>query len=400
MKKEEIAKYAYENISFYQSLAREGKVDINKFDSIPIIDKTQVLKNRDRFFSPEYIKDLVSDKLEKLFTSGSTGTCLEIFWNKTHSMKSLMPLWQLRKEYYDIEPNDKRVYFFTTKIENYESIKTYETKYSLGFSKVGLTEEKMLDVYKRIQEYNPKWMMIQPSLLAMFMKVIHKNGLGKIENLRLIEYTGERMSDSLRKQVEEFFGCNIASQYGAYEVNSIAYECPHGHMHVLSDSVFVEIVEEDNICLTSLQNKAMPFIRYKIGDRGSLDFETKCTCGNTNPILTIKKSRENDMIQYKDGNAIHSDVLYHVIETINLNMEHSILQFQIVMEAYENFTIYFVLEDDSDRVEVERMFLDLVRSDEIIGNFNFVYVDNLFPSEKTGKFAWFVSKVDSNITYK
>ena len=42
--------------------------------------------------------------------------------------------------------------------------------------------------------------------------------------------------------MEAFFNCKVASQYGCYEVNSIAYECPFHKLHVMTENVYVEIV--------------------------------------------------------------------------------------------------------------------------------------------------------------
>lgn len=70
--------------------------------------------------------------------------------------------------------------------------------------------------------------------------------------------------------MEAFFNCKVASQYGCYEVNSIAYECPFHKLHVMTENVYVEIVEDNQICITSKHNRVMPFVRYKVGDRGRL----------------------------------------------------------------------------------------------------------------------------------
>lgn len=51
--------------------------------------------------------------------------------------------------------------------------------------------------------------------------------------------------------MEAFFNCKVASQYGCYEVNSIAYECPFHKLHVMTENVYVEIVEDNQICIKS-----------------------------------------------------------------------------------------------------------------------------------------------------
>ena len=88
--------------------------------------------------------------------------------------------------------------------------------------------------------------------------------------LKYIEFSGELLTDEVREMTKTIFNCNIANQYGANEVNSIAYECPYGNLHVMKSNVYVEIADEyDNaikdecegrVLLTSLTNSVMPFI--------------------------------------------------------------------------------------------------------------------------------------------
>ena len=103
--------------------------------------------------------------------------------------------------------------------------------------------------------------------------------------------------------MEAFFNCKVASQYGCYEVNSIAYECPFHKLHVMTENVYVEIVEDNQICITSKHNRVMPFVRYKVGDRGRLCTDKNCSCGSQEPILELEMARDNDLIQKADGSC-------------------------------------------------------------------------------------------------
>lgn len=97
----------------------------------------------------------------------------------------------------------------------------------------------------------------------------------ELASLKYIEMTGEELTDGLRFRIQECFHCPVADQYGANEVNSIAYECPEGNLHCMEDNVYVEILDDEgnpvpegeagNIYVTTCHNHAMPFIRYGIG---------------------------------------------------------------------------------------------------------------------------------------
>ena len=66
----------------------------------------------------------------------------------------------------------------------------------------------------------------------------------------------------------------------------------------------------------------MPFVRYKVGDRGRLCTDKNCSCGSQEPILELEMARDNDLIQKADGSVAHYDCLFGVIERINLMLEY------------------------------------------------------------------------------
>ena len=316
MKRDEIARYAYENVPFYVDLHKNG----NSWEDYPVIDKKTMLIHMDSVFAPQYMGDLFANKLERVLTSGSTGECFEVFWKKSHIMKSLIPLWDKRKRYYNISPDDRRCYFFTTKIVDGRELQIEELDYGLGFSKMDLCEKRVLAIYNHMLEFNPRWMIVQPSMLILLTTMTKKHGLPPLPDLTYIELTGESITESARKSVREFFGCEVASQYGCYEANSIAYECPYGGLHVMSENVFVETVGED-LCITSLHNKVMPFIRYKIGDKGKVIYEHNCPCGSREPVIDLQKARQNDWIYHADGTVSHSDLFCNIVDKINLSLQ-------------------------------------------------------------------------------
>lgn len=389
MKRDEIARYAYDNVPFYMNLQKRK----NAWADYPIIDKQTMLDHIDSVFAPQYMSDLYADNLERVFTSGSTGECFEIFWKKSHSMKSLIPLWNKRKRYYNISPNDRRCYFFTTKIVDGKELQIEESEYGLGFSKMDLNAERIIAIYNQMLEFNPRWLIVQPSVLILLTAIAKKSGLQPLPDLKYIELTGEGITENAKKEIKNFFGCEMASQYGSYEVNSIAYECPCGSLHIMSENVFVEIVGEDDLCITSLQNRVMPFIRYKIGDKGRVIHGHNCPCGSREPIINLRMTRENDWIYHEDGTVSHSDLFCNIVDKINLSLQQAILQYQIIQMNYDEFEIYLAIDQEQDTSRIKTMFVEYYEKYQQKGLFTFYFVDYLYPSEKTGKLAWFISKM-------
>lgn len=347
MTKDKIAEYAYEHVPFYKDLV-DRKIKI--WQDYPIVDKGMLQQNIDSVFSPEYMMDLLSDRLEHVMTSGSTGECLDILWKKDQNIKSLLPLWNKRKKYYGILPKDKRCYFFTTKILEGEDLQVEETKYGLGFNKMDLSKSKVLEIYKRMLDFSPQWMIVQPSIILLFTNVLKAHSLPPLPDLKYIELTGERITGEAKSAIADFFGCKVADQYGCYEANSIAYECPYGGLHVMTENVYVETVgeNEDDICITSLHNKAMPFIRYKIGDKGKIIHNHNCPCGSREPMIRLNMARENDWIYNRDGTKCHSDLFCSVIDKINLALQQAVIQYQIIQKDYNEFDVYLVIDEEEE----------------------------------------------------
>ena len=150
---------------------------------------------------------------------------------------------------------------------------------------------------------------------------------------------------------------------------------------------------EEELCITSLQNKVMPFIRYKIGDKGKVIYEHDCPCGSKEPIVSLKMVRENDWIYNEDGTVNHSDLFCNIVEKINLMLQQAILQYQIIQTNYKEFDVYIVMNDGEDALRIQTLFVEFYEKYQQRSTFTFYFVDYLYPGEKTGKLAWYISKI-------
>lgn len=268
-----MVEYAYNNSLFYQNLDREHMIRNGNYSflELPVIEKADLFSNE-----PIEVLDYVLGRYEEkdivtMRTSGSTGICLPILWNVFDYNRSMLPLWILRKKYYNINTNDKLCFFYTIQKAGQDEIEYTYRNNTLSFSKCGLNEEKLKNIYMKILEFGPKWMLLQPSIVEILIETALKYNLPPIKELEYIEFSGELLFDETRRKVQNFFNCKISNQYGSYEFNSIAYECKYGNMHCLSSNTYVEILDKENkpvkegeegeIVITSLNNKIMPFIR-------------------------------------------------------------------------------------------------------------------------------------------
>ena len=224
--RDKIAKYAYTSSVFYRDLIgyKEIEDDSFAFEELPYISKEMFVESRLPIEPMSYLLENSEENVITMSTSGSTGKYLQIKWNKDDYIRSMLPLWIMRKRYYGIKPDDKMCYFYTIHKTGKEEVKEVQKNNTYGFSKTDLTDERLLEIYKKIENYKPKWMLLQPSTAMMLVDTAEKHGLSQLDSVEYIELSGEMLSEKLKCRLNKFFKCSIANQYGSYEFNSIAYE--------------------------------------------------------------------------------------------------------------------------------------------------------------------------------
>ena len=158
----EIAKYAYLNVKAYSELLEKCSMDVDEmvFEKLPIIDKAFFSQIKLSILSKEYVGLYLKDQLIWSRTSGTSGVFTNIFWDEVSEKKSLFYLWVYRRKYYNIFPNDKMCCFFSWE---YDSLDIIQDEKQLRIPKKYLYNGKMEEIYQKIQEFNPKWMILQPS---------------------------------------------------------------------------------------------------------------------------------------------------------------------------------------------------------------------------------------------
>ena len=404
---QQIVKHAYTTTPFYMNLKRDdilGNITGN-WGNFPLTYKENIILQGDSFISSHYMSQYLQRKLLRIHTSGSTGKCTEVYWNLSDNSRSMFPLWIKRKKYYQINPHDRYCYFFTGTKQGETDIETEEIEYSYGFCKSNLNEEKLIRIWNQMREYNPKWLILQPCMGILLSQIVEKHNLDHITNLRYIELTGEMLFPPSRMYIEKNLNAKTANQYGCCEMNSIAYECPEGHLHCMDENVHIEILddnghevpdgEEGNIYLTTLRNYVMPLIRYQIGDRGKLLYQD-CKCGNHSPILELTNGRTYDWIVDNNGELINSYIFVRCVENINMMHDDTVIyQFQIIQHQISEFTVKLVIDNEFAENEIRNLFVKNLWQSSLSGAaIKFIFYPHLFPDEKRGKLKWFINEMD------
>lgn len=405
----DLINYAATHVEYYRELLnsldiKAGDIKtVEDLQKLPLLTKSIVQGRHESFVSDEHQKFPKNENVIIKRTSGSTGKYLKIFWDYKDDIKSLIPLWILRNRYHSISPAMKFCSFYSVcydgnKIINLVDKELVQGGRNLAFSKIGLTYERIKEIYKEILEFNPEWLMLQPSVAYLIAEVVKNENLPVPSSLKYFELSGEYLFNEYRKTIEETFGIKTVNMYGCNETNEIAYEYPDGKLHVISNNVIVEVIkdnkpvydEEGDIYVTSLKNYAMPFIRYETGDRGILHNENK------ELILELKSGRASDFIILENGEKLNSYVFENILEYTNENMSTVIKQFQVIQTDINKFTVNLVIRSDYSgwKEAVEESFIQNVKEEKLKNaEWKFVWMDSICPNPETGKFKFFINNV-------
>ena len=133
-----------------------------------------------------------------------------------------------------------------------------------------------------------------------------------------------------RPVIEAVFGVRATDRYGCEEVSLIACECDQGTgLHVAAESVLTEVPPGGGkLLVTDLVNRAMPLIRYQVGDVAT-EAAGVCGCGRGLPRLAKIEGRDADFVVTPAGDMISGISL---TENFALHIP-GVAQLQLVQET-------------------------------------------------------------------
>ena len=179
--------------------------------------------------------------------------------------------------------------------------------------------------------------------------------------------SGELLRPAVRDAITEAFQARVFDVYGSSETKEIAWECPAGGMHVNADVVRLEVLDDEgrplpdgvegNLVATSLVNHAMPLLRYRIGDRGSLRAHA-CACGRSSPLLGVVTGRAADVLVLSDGRRVSPYAL-----TCALEREESLLRYQVSQLDSARLRVRAIVGPGTERDVVADRVRALLRSE-------------------------------------
>jgi len=181
---------------------------------------------------------------------------------------------------------------------------------SVLFSQYHLTPERAQLYLDEIRRRDIHWIHGYPSSIAFLAQVGIELGYARRVPIRWVTVGAENLLVHQRDAIERMFGVTPRQHYGLAEGVANISECPGGTLHVDEDYSLVEFLPREDgsghrIVGTSLDNAAIPFVRYDTGDIATLpDGGGTCSCGRTGRVVETIDGRQEDYLVLSDGTKL------------------------------------------------------------------------------------------------
>lgn len=386
---EKLLRHAYQTTPYYRELL---KTETPELSQIPPLEKKNIRAQFDELCSTAFTAD---QRIENA-TGGSTGTPLVFYqdrnyWNQRNLSVYYFDRWAGWKfgepqliiwgAPVDLEDDGH----WKHRLGNF-----WRNRYWLnGFH---LTDAAMLAMFEQMNQTLPQTLLAYPSSLYQFATFLSNNGLIPKWKLKGIISSAEMLHPHYRALAEIVFKAKVHNRYGGREVGLIGMECAEGRMHINCRDIYLEIdspdpyTEPGEILITQLNNYAMPFIRYRIGDVGLLSAEP-CPCGNGLPVLAELLGRSTATFRTRTGTLIHAGYFTRQFYGVK-----GVEQFQIIQETLKHCVLKVVVNrqwTEATRHSLVQCIQKALGDDVVVT----VELVDYMPVPASGKREYTISKV-------
>ncbi len=223
------------------------------------------------------------------------------------------------------------------------------------------------EMVEALNAFQPRFLTGFPSNIRILAS---QQRLGKLDiSPDLIVCSAEHLSLGDIRYIEESFGCPILNNYCSTEGGELACLCRENRMHLNSDWVMVEPVdqalrplppgqESDGILLTNLANLVQPFIRYYVSDRIVLH-EEPCACGSPFPYIEIE-GRKEDRLSFQNEAGAWIELPSALFVTISMGTPNC-AQVQFVQRGPSSLEIRCIPEDGEGHEQLCKDLLAVIK---------------------------------------
>ncbi len=393
-----LLEHAYLNVPYYRNLFKEIGAkpedirDFNDFKLIPIITKDIIRKN----FEDLMALNLSKDEFLPNSTGGSDGEPLNFYQDR--QFENWAAAARIRG-WYNIagcEDGDSCAVLWGAMRdvkEDYSLIERVQIFFRDGLIPINafnLSNERMLLFLKYCQLLRPKLLRGYVTAIRELAAFIEEYKLN-FPPLKGVILCAETVDPDVQVYIERILNAPAYNTYGGRELSLIAMECSERNLHEVSENNYIEFEKIDltgyqeagNIIVTNLNNYAMPFIRYRIGDIGIPGSVDCCNCGRGLPVIDKIIGRTTEVFVFYDGTKSVGEMFIHLMKDFDIK-EYQFVQvsdakvvLRIKTEDYINEPLKKKIQFTYKKFLPENVKLEFERVDAfnktVTGKFRFVY---------------------------
>ena len=356
------------NIPYYRELKYSYELpekfsSLEQFKSlVPFLEKDDIKSAGDKLINSIKSPDVY------MTTGGSTAKPIKIpVWNSETSYSN-SNIWYARG-WYGINPADKlfllwgHSHIFGEGLQ--AIIKKHARKFKdyllgyLRYSAYDLSSASMKSAADKMLAFKPDYIIGYSVALDRFSRINQgTEELGKLDIKAVISTAESFPTPESRKNISELFNTKVVMEYGAVETGPIAYEEEDGKYKVFWRDFLVEAIESKQfpgkyeIVVTTLYERCMPLIRYKLGDIVHALANTDISAG-----FESITGRCNDYIKLKSGKIVHSELFSHILRSAP-----GIDGFRVVQNT-DRINLYYTSRSDLDTGIIKKIRHDLLKID-------------------------------------
>ncbi|MFC1523188.1 phenylacetate--CoA ligase family protein [Thermodesulfobacteriota bacterium] len=307
-------------------LTPEDLHSLEDLKTIPFTSRSDLDKDQAAFHavSPASMADLA-------LTSGTTGDSVLVPYTfndlRRLAFNETMSFWGT-----GTRPGDRLLLCVTLDRCFIAGLAYYSGLVKLGATVIRSGPGQPARQWELINKLRPTGIVGVPSFLLRLAEWGQQNDYSPQQSgIRSLVTIGEpvRKADHTRtplgKQLEEAWGAQIFSSYGATEMETAFCECQAsagGHIH--PELMLVEIVDEQGnvlppgepgeVVVTPLGVEGFPLLRFRTGDVARID-RSHCACGWQTPRLGAIEGRLAHRLKCK-GTTLYPETIFQVVQEI------------------------------------------------------------------------------------
>lgn len=385
------------NVPYFRELVQGSTLpstitDWDDFARLPCLTRPSFQVDATKFIDPS--QNIVGWST----TGGSTGTPFRSPYTPLESQFIMTNAW-LGREFYGIQISDRMFslwghshLFGRGWRRHVKQTQRMIKNWLLGhrvFSAYHLTPQRLRQAGSAILKMRPDFIMgYSRSLLLLARENADlAPAFGRLRLKAVIATTEAFSHPEDAAFIASVFGCPVGMEYGAAETGVIAYTHPADNRYrAFWDTYLLEAVPvnqtDAKLLLTALYPRALPLIRYDIGDIvHNCDLD-----GNSIVGFDRVLGRDNDLLDIGDGAHVHPVAVIHCIQSTP-----GVLGVQVVQEKDKSISIKIMCSAPLSNYAESAIRQNLSTLDPQLRNCKIAYAEQL-DQTLAGKTKWVVKR--------